>query len=75
MSSNDFFETLIEITKIDIEHKCGNLWFVSINTYSQFHFSRQGDTVISILIDLNGFWTYENREVLIADNNAEEGQV
>jgi len=26
--------------------------------------SRQGDTVVSILIDLNGFWTYENREVL-----------
>ena len=28
----------------------------------------QGDTVISILIDLNGFWTYENREVLASDN-------
>ena len=26
-----------------------------------------GDTVVSILVDLNGFWTYENREVLIAD--------
>ena len=51
------------------------MWLVTINIYSQFHFSRQGDTVISILIDLNGFWTYENREVLIADNNAEEGQV
>merc|ERR1712141_495494 len=23
-----------------------------------------GDTVVSILIDLNGFWNYENREVL-----------
>ncbi|GIY44277.1 hypothetical protein CEXT_737001 [Caerostris extrusa] len=31
----------------------------------------QGDTVVSILIDLNGFWTYENREVLVADNNDE----
>ena len=30
-----------------------------------------GDTVVSILIDLNGFWTYENREVL-ANDNAEE---
>ena len=30
--------------------------------------SGQGDTVISILIDLNGFWTYENREVLASDN-------
>ena len=29
----------------------------------------QGDTVISILIDLNGFWTYENREVLASDNS------
>uniref|UniRef100_A0A8C4WVT6 Protein phosphatase 2, regulatory subunit B'', gamma n=1 Tax=Eptatretus burgeri TaxID=7764 RepID=A0A8C4WVT6_EPTBU len=28
---------------------------------------RQGDTVVSILIDLNGFWTYENREVLVTD--------
>ena len=28
----------------------------------------QGDTVVSILIDLNGFWTYENREVLASDN-------
>lgn len=28
--------------------------------------SSQGDTVCSILIDLNGFWTYENREVLVA---------
>lgn len=30
-------------------------------------FSGQGETVISILIDLNGFWTYENREVLLAE--------
>ena len=28
----------------------------------------QGETVVSILIDLNGFWTYENREVLVTDN-------
>lgn len=34
-------------------------------------FSGQGDTVVSILIDLNGFWTYENREVLVADSNEE----
>ncbi|XP_037093338.1 serine/threonine-protein phosphatase 2A regulatory subunit B'' subunit gamma-like [Pollicipes pollicipes] len=27
----------------------------------------QGDTVVSILIDLNGFWTHENREVLVAE--------
>lgn len=35
----------------------------------------QGDVVSSILIDLNGFWTYENREVLVADNNEEPAQV
>ncbi|RVE57006.1 hypothetical protein OJAV_G00211750 [Oryzias javanicus] len=29
----------------------------------------QGDTVVSILIDLNGFWTYENREVLVPSDN------
>ncbi len=31
--------------------------------------SNHGETVVSILIDLNGFWTYENREVLMAENN------
>lgn len=31
--------------------------------------SGQGDTVTSILIDLNGFWTYENREVLVANDD------
>lgn len=30
--------------------------------------SGQGDTVVSILTDLNGFWSYENREVLVVDN-------
>lgn len=30
--------------------------------------SGQGDTVPSILIDLNGFWSYENREVLVAND-------
>ncbi len=29
--------------------------------------SGQGETVISILTDLNGFWAYENREVLLAE--------
>ncbi|XP_064622288.1 serine/threonine-protein phosphatase 2A regulatory subunit B'' subunit gamma-like isoform X2 [Lineus longissimus] len=33
--------------------------------------SGQGDTVVSILIDLNGFWTYENREVLVAETSEE----
>jgi len=34
--------------------------------------SGQGDTVTSILIDLNGFWAYENREMLVAENNGGE---
>ncbi|XP_054707643.1 serine/threonine-protein phosphatase 2A regulatory subunit B'' subunit gamma-like [Uloborus diversus] len=40
-------------------------------TLQDLIFCGQGDTVVSILIDLNGFWTYENREVLVADNNDE----
>lgn len=32
--------------------------------------SCQGDIVSSILIDLNGFWTYENREVLVANDES-----
>lgn len=35
--------------------------------------SSQGDIVSSILIDLNGFWTYENREVLVANDNDSSG--
>eukprot|EP00095_Tigriopus_kingsejongensis_P000944 maker-scaffold360_size197209-snap-gene-0.28 protein:Tk00944 transcript:maker-scaffold360_size197209-snap-gene-0.28-mRNA-1 annotation:"serine threonine-protein phosphatase 2a regulatory subunit b subunit gamma isoform x2" len=34
-----------------------------------------GDTVVSILIDLNGFWTYENREVLVTDSNDDSADV
>ena len=34
-----------------------------------------GDTVVSILIDLNGFWTYENREVLVTDNAEEHSEI
>ena len=31
-------------------------------------YSGQGETVINILTDLNGFWTYENRELVLAEN-------
>ncbi|KAK2494764.1 hypothetical protein MC885_012284 [Smutsia gigantea] len=31
--------------------------------------SNQGDTVTTILIDLNGFWTYKNREALVANDS------
>ena len=41
------------------------VWCPSPNFY--FFCSGQGDTVVSILTDLNGFWTYENREVLVAE--------
>lgn len=37
--------------------------------------SEQGDTVISILTDLNGFWSYENREVLVVDNSEESSDL
>jgi len=37
--------------------------------------SQQGDTVVSILTDLNGFWSYENREVLVVDNNEESSDL
>jgi len=36
--------------------------------------SGQGDTVVSILTDLNGFWSYENREVLVVDSALEAGE-
>jgi serine/threonine-protein phosphatase 2A regulatory subunit B'' len=31
----------------------------------------KGDTVVSILIDLDGFWTYENREMPIANDDSD----
>lgn len=31
-----------------------------------------GDTVVSILIDLNGFWTYENREVSLVNEESDQ---
>ncbi|EDO46756.1 predicted protein [Nematostella vectensis] len=34
--------------------------------------SGQGETVSSILIDLNGFWSYENREVFASPEGADE---
>uniref|UniRef100_A0A1B6CP26 Serine/threonine-protein phosphatase 2A regulatory subunit B'' subunit gamma n=1 Tax=Clastoptera arizonana TaxID=38151 RepID=A0A1B6CP26_9HEMI len=33
--------------------------------------SGQGDTLVSILIDLNGFWNYENREAMAGENSEE----
>lgn len=45
-------------------------FFASANTNCTLHIcvgSGQGDTVVSILIDLNDFWTYENREYAVAE--------
>ena len=44
-----------------------------ISSYCQLEcfvsiFSCQGDTVVSILIDLHSFYDYENREVLVQDH-------
>ena len=36
--------------------------------------SGQGETVVQILTDLNGFWSYENREVLVAEGSDSGGQ-
>ena len=33
------------------------------------HTSGQGETVVSILTDLNGFLNYENRECLLAEEH------
>lgn len=32
----------------------------------------QGDTVVGVLTDLNGFWNHENRESLVAENSEAE---
>ena len=34
--------------------------------------SGQGHVVINILSDLNGFWSYENREMIFAEANEED---
>lgn len=39
--------------------------------FSFYIFSGKGDTVVSILIDLNDFWTYENREYLVPESTEE----
>uniref|UniRef100_A0A1B6HTW8 Serine/threonine-protein phosphatase 2A regulatory subunit B'' subunit gamma n=3 Tax=Homalodisca TaxID=139475 RepID=A0A1B6HTW8_9HEMI len=37
--------------------------------------SGQGETLVSILIDLNGFWTYENREAMVAETTESSADV
>jgi hypothetical protein len=33
---------------------------------------KMGDTVVSFLADYNGFWRYENREMLMQQEHEEE---
>ena len=40
-------------------------------TFDDLITSGQGETVTNILIDLNGFWNYENREMYVTDNNTD----
>lgn len=42
-------------------------------TLSDLVLCGQGDTVVSMVIDVNDFWTYENREVLVA-TSLDEGE-
>lgn len=46
--------------------------FLQLHQYTvNWCFSGKGDTVVSILIDLNDFWTYENREYLVPESSEE----
>ncbi len=36
--------------------------------------SGQGDVLVSVLIDLNGFWTHENRELMDSDGVEQPGE-
>jgi len=44
-------------------------------TLSDLIKSGQGDVVVSILTDLNGFWSYENREALVVDTPEESSDL
>ncbi|CAE1174197.1 PPP2R3 [Acanthosepion pharaonis] len=49
-------------------------------TLQDLIYSGKGDTVLSILIDLNDFWTYENREYIVLDaaaatSDADEAEI
>lgn len=41
-------------------------------TFQDLLNSAQGETVVNILSDLNGFWSYENREMLLAEAPEDE---
>lgn len=41
-------------------------------TFEDLVSSGHGATIVSILIDVNGFWRYDNREMLVADDSPSE---
>lgn len=41
-------------------------------TFEDLVRSGHGATIVSILIDVNGFWRYDNREMLVADDSPSE---
>lgn len=43
-------------------------------TFKEFVDSGQGHTVITMLLDVHGFWSYDNRETIIAQQQAEAQQ-
>lgn len=45
-------------------------YIISFYTISHYYYySGQGETVVSMLTDLNGFLTYENREFSLAEGS------
>ena len=51
-----------------MQFTCSFCDFAHFSTPSCFLSSGQGETVVSILTDMNGFVTYENREFLLAES-------
>ena len=53
-----------------------DMWILQWILFALFFFlscSGKGDTVVCILIDLNDFWTYENREYMVTDQSDQDG--
>lgn len=42
-------------------------------TYAEVLQSRQGPIVMSMLLDVHGFWRYDNRETIVSNAGAEDG--
>ena len=43
-----------------------------LNKLEDLILSKQGDTVVSVLTDLDGFWKYENREILATEQDEDD---